>query len=824
MYSQSLSGHHWTLAPLDEVPISMPDAIAATVPGCVHTDLMAAGLIPDPYLGQNEKGQHWVGQSAWRYACVLPEVAGEYDRVDLVADGLDTVATLHLGNQRIGATQNQHRRYRFDITSAITDSRQLQLDFASGVKEADRRSQELRPRAFGYPHPYNAIRKMACSYGWDWGLDTATAGIWKDIRLEAWSVARLARVLTDARPLADGSGEVRIRVDLERSRPDAVTVSASLGPVSVTAEVAAGAEHAEFTLTCEQVELWWPVGHGEPRLYDLAIELSAAGTQLDRVDRRVGFRTVRWDITPDPAGVPFTLVLNDRPIEIHGVNWIPDNAFVSDISRDRIHRRFNQAISAHTNLIRIWGGGLYESEDFYDLADELGLLVWQDFTLACAAYAEEEPLYSEFIAEAQDNVARLGHRASLVLWNGNNENLWGKYSWGWDKTLDGHTWGEKYYFTDFPQIVADLAPTSAYSPGSPWSPVGEGITTIDGDPNDEHHGSMHIWDTWNARPASAYRDYRPRFVAEFGWQGPPTWTTMQTFGDDPLTPVSPGTFVHQKAFDGDNKLTAGLLPNLELPTQIEDWHWAMQWNQADAIRTAITWYRSLFPHCMGTVVWQINDCWPVISWAAIDGYGRPKPLLYALAQANRPRLVTIQPVKANLEAGVEDGQLRLTVVNDTDQPVTGPATVQRLRYDGAVLANAELPLTVEARSAATVELGDLGQPGDPADELLVATVAGDRALWFFATPRHSALAPAAYRIETAPTATGTTVSVHADSLLRDLALLVDKVDPQAEADTALVTLLPGEVHHFEVNTTLTTEQAQQVLVCVNDLIVRTGQE
>lgn len=822
MLSTSLSSHDWTLIPLTAAPITLPESIPATVPGCVHTDLLAADLIPDPYLGQNELTQHWIGQGAWRYATTLPIVAGEHDRIDLVADGLDTVATLRLGHHQIGATANMHRRYRFDVTSALNDSRELTIDFASGVREADRRSQELRPRAFGYPHPYNAIRKMACSYGWDWGLDTATAGIWKDIRLEAWSIARLGRVLTDARPLEGGRGEVHVRVELERTREQALTLTASLGTgtSTLTVDVAPSDTHAELTLSAEQVELWWPVGHGEPRLYDLAIELRAGDTQLDRVDRRVGFRTVRWDITPDEAGVPFTLVLNDRPIEVHGVNWIPDNAFVSDISRARIERRFNQAIFAHTNLIRIWGGGLYESEDFYDLADELGLLVWQDFPLACAAYAEEEPLYSEFIAEAQDNVARLGHRASLVLWNGNNENLWGKHSWGWDRILDGHTWGEKYYFTDFPRIVADLAPTSCYTPGSPWSPIGEGITTLDGDPNDEQHGTMHIWDMWNSRPATGYRDYRPRLVAEFGWQGPPTWSTMQTFGDDPLTPVSPGTFVHQKAADGDNKLTAGLIPNLELPTDIETWHWAMQWNQADAVRTAITWYRSLYPHCMGTITWQLNDCWPVISWAAVDGYGRPKPLLYALGQANRPRLITIEPVKANLEDGADAGALRLTVVNDTDEPVTGPAIVQRRRYDGTVLAATELPLAVAARSAGTVELGELSKPGDPASELLVATVNGDRAFWFFAAPRHSELPPAAFRIDTAPTATGTRVTVHADTVLRDLTLLVDKITPEAEADSALVTLLPGELHHFEVNAPISTAQAQAVVVSVNDLIVR----
>ena len=318
------------------------------------------------------------------------------------------------------------------------------------------------------------------------------------------------------------------------------------------------------------------------------------------------------------------------PVFVKGANWIPDDAFPSRIDRDRYARRLDQAVAANLNLIRVWGGGIYESDDFYELCDERGLLTWQDFLFACAAYAEEEPLRGEVEAEARENIVRLAHHPSLVLFTGNNENLWGREDWGWELALDGKTWGAYYYYELFPALISELAPHVPYAPGSPFSPGGQ-------HPNDEQHGTMHIWDLWNEKDWPHYRDYRPRFVSEFGWQGPPTWSTLtRSISDDPLTPESPGMIVHQKAIEGNVKLTNGLLPHYRLPEDMETWHWAMQLNQANAITAALEHFRSHMPHTMGAVVWQLNDCWPVTSWAAIDGDGRAEAALPRYPERVRP--------------------------------------------------------------------------------------------------------------------------------------------------------------------------------------------
>jgi beta-mannosidase len=462
----------WTVEPaggsLVPRPVSDHGPIAAEVPGTVHTDLLAAGLIEDPYLGTNEKLQEWVGSTSWRYATEFDAPPTNADRLDLVFEGLDTVATVRLNGEVILESRNQHRSYRVPVAGLLSEgANRLEILFAAPVPEADRASLELEYRPHVNHHPYNAIRKMACSFGWDWGPDTATSGIWRPIRLESWSIARIADTIVSA-TIEGRDGIVDLRVPVESVGDAILTVRASLGTVTEQVTVVDG--EARLRLVVGDVERWWPRGYGEQVRYDLEVELLSGGDVIDDRAHRVGFRTVRAEMTPDAAGTPFVIVVNEQPVYIKGVNWIPDDAFPSRVSAARYRERLVQAADANVNLIRVWGGGIFESEDFYDIADELGLLTWQDFLLACAAYAEEEPLASEIAAEAREAVVRLGKHPSLVVLNGNNENVWGHEEWGWKPRLEGRTWGAGYYDEVFPQLVSELAPHVIYTPASPFSP------------------------------------------------------------------------------------------------------------------------------------------------------------------------------------------------------------------------------------------------------------------------------------------------------------------------------------------------------------------
>ncbi len=778
----------WTVEALQgPVPGRVLDAgaIPATVPGVVHTDLLAAELIADPYLGTNEKLQEWIGSTSWRYATTFTAAPTDAERSDLVFEGLDTVATVRLNGEVVLESRNQHRSYRVPVAGRLRDGEnRLEVVFAAPVPEADRASLELDYRPHVNHHPYNALRKMACSYGWDWGLDTATSGIWRPVRLETWSTARIADSIVSAS--VDGTdGVVDLRVVVESTGDAPLVVTAAVGGAEARADVVDG--EARLRLTVADVERWWPRGHGEQTRYDLAVTLLTGDDALDERAHRIGFRTVRADTTPDEAGTPFTVVVNDEPVYVKGVNWIPDDAFPSRISADRYRERLTQAADANVNLIRVWGGGIFESEDFYDTADELGLLVWQDFLLACAAYAEEEPMFSEISAEAREAVIRLGAHPSLTILNGNNENVWGYVEWGWEPRLEGRTWGAGYYYDVFPKLVDELAPHVIYTPGSPFSPD----RTLH--PNDETNGTMHLWEQWNRLDYPTYRDVRPRFVSEFGWQGPPTWSTLtEALPDEPLTPESPSMLVHQKAMEGNVKLTDGLVPHLPLPNTMPEWHWAMSLNQAIAVRTALEWFRSLHPHNTGAIVWQLNDCWPVVSWAAVDGYGRKKPLWYGMRSAFADRVVTVQPV---------DGGLEVAVSNDTGASWSGPLRITRRGFDGEVLAESSVDVDLAPRTTERVAVpSSVATAGDATGELMVAELGDERGLWFFAELRDSALGEADLETEARRVDGGVEVVVTARTLVRELALLVDVAAPDAEVDDMLVTLLPGERAVFTIRT------------------------
>jgi beta-mannosidase len=807
--------HGWTVRPTrGQIPdaVTAAGGIPATVPGTVHTDLLAAGLVPDPYLDDHERLLAWIGLADWRYERFVAWEDTGADRVDLVFEGLDTVAEVTLNARKVARTRNMHRTHRIDVTDGLRGgANHLGVEFASAVRYADGASLELGARPHVNHHPYNAIRKMACNFGWDWGPDLVTAGIWRPVYLHTWDVARLAAV----RPVVGVSGTrgtVDVHVDVERTGTGRdLLLRAAMDGARAEVRIPAGETSGIVRLEVPGVELWWPRGHGGQPLHDLRVMLALpeSGAPLQEWSRRIAFRTLEVDIVPDDAGTPFAFIVNGRRIFVKGANWIPDDVFPARVTRERYAARLAQAEAAGINLLRVWGGGCYESDDFYTECDERGLLVWQDFLFACAAYAEEDPLRSEVIAEARENVTRLMPHPSLVLWNGGNENIWGHADWGWQSRLDGRTWGMGYYSDVLPAVVAELDPGRPYLAGSPWS------LSADRHPNDPAHGTMHIWDVWNHADYTGYRSHRPRFAAEFGWQGPPTWSTLRrAISDDPLTPESPGMLAHQKAVDGNQKLTGGLVPHLPVPDDMEDWHWAMSLNQARAVRTGVEHFRALSPHCAGSVVWQLNDCWPVTSWAMIDGDGRRKPVFYALRGAHADRLVTVQP---------RDGGLVAAFVNDTPQAWRDAVVASRRTYDGKLLDTAELTADVPPWSAQTVELPPaIAAPGDPAGELVVVEAGALRGFWFYAEDRESDLPPPGLEAVASAVSGGYRVRVTATALVRDAALLADKVAPDAVVDDMLVTLLPGETVTWHVATAADIDPlallTPNVLRCANQLV------
>lgn len=545
----------WTLTAMNPemAPAELRDplvsGIPATVPGEAALDLLNAGLIDDPFDGDNETKQQWIGDIDWRFTCRFDWHDDGADRHDLVVYGLDTVATIELNGDPVAQTENCHRSYRFDINGLLHDgANELTVTFMSPVRYSDQAEQRRGYYPHTEHHAFNQIRKPSYTFGWDWGIDVANAGIWREIGIDSWSGVRLAEVRPLVDVSADGTGILNVHVVVERagkgrvmSPMDAHSQQKPV-PVHVTLEgygtmleadgsVDQGRNETTITIAVPEAKLWWPIGYGDQPLYAVSV---TAGADLQAAwSGRIGFRTTHVDTRADEVGRPFQIYVNDVPVHAHGYNWIPDDAFISRISKRDYERGIRDLVEANANMVRIWGGGIYEDDVFYDLCDEHGIMVWHDFMLACAAYPEDAETKEEVEAEAREQIIRLSPHPSLIVWNGSNENYVAYAEWGGykqalrddDRKPNDYGYGEKpwgdYYYSElFPQLLADLDPTHVYLPSSPMS------FTRFTNANWDTDGTMHIWGAWNRADYTVYADYTPRFADEFGYQAPPAWSTL----------------------------------------------------------------------------------------------------------------------------------------------------------------------------------------------------------------------------------------------------------------------------------------------------------
>jgi beta-mannosidase len=775
--------------PAPSAPVGELD-LPATVPGCVHVDLLANGVIANPMVGRNEEAQHWVGESGWEYRLTFDYVPAA-GSTDLVFDGLDTFATVTLNGVELGRTQNMHRTYRFDVSKILRDhTNDLVVHFAAPTIEATRLRAEWGDLPNPYGQPYNFVRKMASNFGWDWGPRLTTSGVWRRVALETWQGARLAAVRPSVDVADDGAGIVDIVADLEigaaaDAEPE-VTLSAEIGDTIAAIVVPSGETTATVRLVVPEVERWWPAGRGEQPLYELTMTVAVDGVATDQSRRRIGFRTVEIDTTPDEHGSRFALIVNGERIWVRGFNWIPDDTFPSRVTKDRYARRIEQALAANANLLRVWGGGCYESEEFYDLCDERGVLVWQDFANACAAYPEDE-LAEEMRAEAVGAIDRLMVHPSLVLWCGNNECQIGWWSWGWPELVGDRVWGRGWYEELLPGLVRERDPRRPYIDGSPTSGHPRR------DPNDAAHGTMHIWDVWNERDYLDYRTHRPRFAAEFGFQAPAAHRTLIDAMPGGVLRLDDPDFVHhQKAENGNEKLARWIDEHFGPVTDADDWHFLTQLNQARGLEVGVGHFRTLHDHCSGVVWWQLNDCWPAISWSVVDVEGRRKPAWYAARRIFADRALVVSKV---------DGVLSCVVLNDSRSAWSGALVAERVTTAGEVMEKETLLFEVDADDSTVVPLpSELAAPDDVSGELLVVTAGDLRTCWTWARDRELTGRPARWHARVVGTDGGVAVEVTAKALVRDLCLFADRIDPDADVDSQLVTLLPGERHIFVVTT------------------------
>lgn len=658
----------------------------ATVPGCVHTDLFRSGRIPDPFFGINELALQWVEERDWEYRTrfSVPLECLQAEVIEMVADGLDTLAEVFLNGHRIGRTDNMFIRHRWRITPQLRPgANELRIVFRSAADHLRRTRRGFNPpREFSDPVGGSVrLRKQPCQFGWDWGPRFVTAGIWRDLRLEAWTDNQLRDVRISQQHAHDGS--VTLQLSPELARPGrAVRLE---GAVSIDGQNVASITDGRCAIP--DPRLWWPAGQGAQPLYTVAVlARDPAGREVGRLTRRIGLRTLRLERRPDRWGESFRFVINDRPVFFKGANWIPAHSFVAGLRRPDYARDLRAAAAANMNGVRVWGGGVYESEDFYDLCDELGLLVWQDFMFACTLYPTNPAFLASVKREAEQQVARLRHRACLALWCGNNEIV--------QLNLDhlrrrpalrrGY---ERLFHRLLPSVVAARDGVTGYWPSSEWRG-----TFAAGHARGEKRGDTHFWDVWHARkPAKEYERWKFRFCSEFGMQSYSSPATNATFcpAEDGNV-FGPALENHQKNPAGNQIILDYVSRRYRLPGSQADLIYLSQLNQAHCLKTAVEHFRRQMPRCMGTIYWQLNDCWPAASWSSIEFTGRWKALHHAAARFYAPALVCahgpddeIVTVGNYRRSAV--GKVHLYTVYDAPAAASGLLRWEVRRFDGPLL-------------------------------------------------------------------------------------------------------------------------------------------
>lgn len=814
------SGWRFRLDPHSPATQTHPEAAAwraAQVPGSVQTDLLAAGVIVDPFQRGNEAALQWIGLADWQYQLPLAIDAAtlRHDHVDLVFDGLDTFADVSLNGQPLLAADNMFRRWRVPVKDVLhAGSNTLQVTLHSPIAR-------IQPWLLKQPHALpgefdsafgdepkgrqtaNYVRKANYQYGWDWGPRYVTEGIWQPVHLESWDDLRLAdfhvaqqhvdaqaaQLLAQFDLRADHAGKAGLRV--RWTAPDGSQRSTTLA-TSLTA----GDNHVELPLRIEHPQRWWPVGYGEPNLYRFHAEVVVAGKVIASAERDTGLRSVELRRQRDRWGRSFAFVINGVPVFAKGANLIPLDSFPERVTGSRLQQILQSARDANMNMLRVWGGGYYQSDAFYALADRLGLMIWQDFMFGGAIPPYDAAFRENTRIEATEQVIRLRDHPSIVLWCGNNEVQTGWESWP-DRKQFAEAIGpverarvEQGMRTLFGETLRDVV--QRHAPDVPYWASSPG-TDFDGPANVPDDGDMHVWDVWaGSAPIEDYLKTTPRFQSEYGLQSFPALATLRSFAaPSDLSPESPVMRAHQK-FDGGNgnqRLLSYIRKYYGEPKDFASFVYLSQVMQAEGIELAADHLRSARPQSMGSLYWQLNDVWPGASWSSVDYFGRWKALQFHARRFYAP--LRVAPIRRG-------GRTEVFLVSDRTAPLDARLRLRVMDMDGRLLHERVEPVRLPASSSTRVaELNDaaLLQTADPRRSFAVFELVGQgrtlsRHLLYFEPALALQLPDPGLHAELAEDHQGTVLRIRAKRLAREVWVDFGSLDAQL-SDNAF-DLLPGE--------------------------------
>ena len=799
----------------------------AQVPGSVHTDLMAAGVIGDPYAGAAEAGLQWIGLGDWEYRAHFDVDAATLAKrhAELRFEGLDTFAEVSLNGAPLLKADNAHRTWRVRVDGRLrATGNELRIVFRSPIRTLLPQVQAMQHKIAGnYPSPYgdepkdamvgNFVRKPAYHFGWDWGPRYVTAGVWRGVQLESWNDHRITDLVVRTDVLDEQRADLSVLLQLEQGEvagkarvvvdvldPDGKRVTR----LERDATLQPGSNTLQLPLSIAQPRRWWPVGYGAQDRYTVQARVDGGSEAESRASLRTGLRTVELHREEDKdGGQGFAFVINGVPVFAKGANVIPFDAFPARVTPERLRRDLQAARDANMNMLRNWGGGYYEDDAFFDIADELGLLVWQDFMFGGGMQPGYDPAFrSNVVAEARDNIRRLRHHPSIVLWCGNNEEETAWKDWGHGKDLSAadpvfaaKVW-QGYvdlFGKDLRAVVAEEGLGVPYWSSSPSN-------DLDAKANDSTRGDKHYWQVWGnpALPVTAYLSETPRFMSEYGLQAWPQLSTVDAFATKQEQQIDgPVIQAHQKfmAGKGNERLLHYIGMEYGAPRTFADFVYLSQVMQAEGIELAALHHRASRPYTMGSLYWQLNDVWPGASWSSVDYFGNWKALNF-----HARRFFADVAVAALRDAG----ETRVSLLNDGRVPLAAQLRYRVMDFDGRVLQQQQQAVILAPLAATEImRLSDaaLLKGADPRRTLAVFELLGDDKLLaqrivYFAAAKEQLLAADQVQAELRAEGDHYRLRLNSRSLAR--ALWIDFDNAKVDVEDNAFDLLPGQPHDVVV--------------------------